>query len=82
MIKESSDNNVENSQILDLYEEEKNDLDHGTLTRKKNQLIHDLNQKVKGLLNTKMEIVFEKRSSSDTRLKVYFLNKKLIWILK
>jgi len=82
LIKESSDNNVENSQILDLYEEEKNDLDHGTLTRKKNQLIHDLNQKVKGLLNTKMEIVFEKRSSSDTRLKVYFLNKKLIWILK
>ena len=74
-------NEIENIQILNLVEGGSDQLDHGTITRKKNQLINNLNQKVKGILNTENEIILEKKSRSDNRQKLYSLNKELIWIL-
>ena len=69
---------IKNSDVLDLFEE---DLDIGTLTRRKNECINILNGKLQILLNTPENIVYSKKSKSDRRNTYYYLDFKFFHLL-
>jgi len=62
---------VENSEVLKLFTD---DLDLGTLTRRKNEYINLLNEKLKFVLKTPKNPIVSEKSSSDRRNIYYEMN--------
>lgn len=69
---------VENSEILNLFTD---DLDIGTITRRKNEKVNLLNEKIKFILKTPKNIIVSKKSSSDRRNIYYEMDLGLFYFL-
>jgi len=69
---------VENSEVLKLFTV---DLDIGTITRRKNEKVNLLNEKIKFILKTPKNLVVSKKSSSDRRNIYYELDLNFFYFL-
>lgn len=70
---------VSNQLILKLFDEY--DLDLGTITRRKNEMINELNHKLKFLLNIDSDLIILNKSSSDRRNIYYSLDRNFFFII-
>ena len=79
---EKKENKISNQDVLKIFDQ--SDLDIGTITRRKNDLINGLNHKLKFLLNIDTEPIQVNKSLSDRRNTYYSLNRSvfLIFTLK
>lgn len=80
MILSAETQKVSNQMLLKLFDERS--LDLGTITRKKNQFVHDLNEKLKFLFRSKSDFLISEKSSSDRRNTYYFLDTSKFFVLK
>ena len=79
MVLSSDDQRVSNQVLLNLFDDKS--LDLGTITRKKNQFIHDLNEKLKFLFRSKSDFLISEKSNSDRRNTFYFIDKSKFLIV-
>lgn len=75
----SDDQRVSNQVLLNLFDDKS--LDLGTITRKKNQFVHDLNEKLKFLFRSNSDFLISEKSNSDRRNTFYFIDKSKFLIL-
>jgi hypothetical protein len=66
---------VDSTDILNIVENPEHNYSHNMRVR--NQVMEDLNFKLKTILNTKKELISSYKSKTDKRIKVYRLEKKL-----
>jgi hypothetical protein len=69
---------VENSEVLNLF---KQNLDIGTITRRKNESINILNEKIKFILRTSENIIVAKKSNDDRRNIYYEIDMTFFYFL-
>jgi len=80
MMLRSDISRVSNQTLLKIFDD--NSLDLGTITRKKNQFTHDLNEKLKFLFRSQNDFLITEKSSSDRRNTYYFLDTSKFLIIK
>ena len=80
MMLSSEDQRISNQTLLNLFDE--SSLDLGTITRKKNQFVHDLNEKLKFIFRSKSDFLISEKSSSDRRNTYYFIDSSKFLIIK
>jgi hypothetical protein len=66
---------VDSTDILNIVENPEHNYSHNMRVR--NQVMEDLNFKLKTILNTKKDLILNYKSKTDKRIKVYRLEKKL-----
>lgn len=80
MMIRSETQRVSNQTLLKIFDD--NSLDLGTITRKKIQFTHDLNEKLKFIFRSKKDFLITEKSSSDRRNTYYFLDTSNFLIIK